>query len=52
METAPGIGHGGIRGHNKFQKTRTWIRQGHDMVGYGDTTNSKNLGYGDGKDTA
>ena len=30
--TATWICHGGTRGHEKFQKTRTRIRQGHGKI--------------------
>ena len=32
MDTTIRIRHGGIRGHDKFQRTRTQIRQGHDII--------------------
>lgn len=32
MDTDTGIRYDEIQGHNKFQKSRTQIRQGHDII--------------------
>ena len=32
MDTATGIRYSGTRGHDKFKKTKTQIRQGHNII--------------------